>query len=370
MVALDLTSDKAIFAYQNVDELYLDSVPWTAVFRQFGDDIKLSIGEKDVNPDDRTAVFEDLKRNLPRIKDREIQTEIIVGLLDHIAKKINLHTKSIDLETFLVLPYGYSSEMLRVFEDAFKVSNSGLKLSYIINECVSAALYFFESSEHYDKIKPDSSGDSICFINAIDAPAKAFVVDYSKRDLLHYVIVRDYGNESDLDFSNKKVVWFGRQELIRASIKAVDFVRSTDKCRVMVAGALILGSRKLKRSYVIEGAFGFGIQVSPDKFYPIIHRQLLVEKPEMPVKRSRAFNIDNITHDVNINLYCGFSDDLSGAIHLETITIRQDQLPDKRCNVVVSIELDTMHSGLFSVAAVPQKFDPIQRRFTVPGWLA
>ena len=378
MFAIDLTTNNVIVAYNRDDEVYLWSFPWTAVFRDMGNDISISIGESDVSTDEKTAVFHDLRDNFPNIYDSEVRAEIIAKLLDHIKDFAESYGNIEDPRTCIILPYGYSSDLIESITKGFEQSE--LKLYNVINECVSSIVYFFETTSHSTLLQANPFGDSFCFINSTMVPITAFLVDYREVDNERMFIVRDYYVKSDSDenlpfpdisIPRLKTVIFGNSSLVKVSGKVVDIVESTDKCRVMVGGAMIIGLAKFKsgRTYTIEGAMGFGIQVNNDKFYEIIPKEVLMNNPQMPISQSKAFSIKNISHDININLFCGFSDKIAGSVNLGTITLMESWFPQKSGDIVVSIELVSMHRGKFSVTLNQSNIEPIVKQFSVPGWL-
>jgi len=370
--AIDLTSNKVVVACKSNNDIQLWSFSWLANFRQDGESIIATIGKDTSN---NSVTLHDLRDNFPRIYDRDVQYEIIVQLLNHIAEISGFKHTSMEADTSVILPYGYSSETLGVIEAGFQKSDSGLVLSNFINECVAAIIYFFETAERYSKLRPNPSGDSFCFINATDVPVRAFIADYHESEDERSLIVKDYFQALENSFhslrSGLKTVVFGNPDFKKPSGNLVDSVESKDKCRVMSAGGIILNSGRFRsgKNYVIEGAFNFGIQIDSDRLCQIVPKDTLISNPVMPLERSKAFVIDNITHDVNINLYCGFSDRLEGAISLGTITLHESQFPQNREEIVVSVRLDSMHSGRFSVTQVSSKREPISKSFSVPGWL-
>lgn len=377
MFAIDLTSNKVIVAYHHEKDTNLWSFLWNASFKEDDNDITISIGKDEDNIDDKTAIFHDLRDNFPRIYDQEVQTEIIAKLLGEIRDLAGIANDPI---TNVIIPYGYSNKVLESIEAGFKSGNSGLVLLSLINEFVATIIYFFENDDRYQKLNSNPSGETFCFINATMSPIKGFLVDYHQIENSLNFIVKDYFVASDLYDGSKfpnvlvpglKTVVFGDPSLVNPAGKVVDIVESHDKCRIMVAGAILLGLGKLKsrRTYSIAGAMGFGIQTDKDKFYEIIPRELLLNNPQMPIIRNKAFVINNITHDVNINLYCGFSNELSGALYLGTIMLKESWFPEGKAEVVVSVELDSMHSGRFSVNIKSRKSEPIVNSFDVPGWL-
>jgi hypothetical protein len=378
MFTIDLTTNKVIVAYNQNDDVQLWSFPWTAAFRDNGDGINVSIGESEVTTDEKTAVLHDLRDNLSNIHDNETQTEIISQLLSHIYDFAKKFGDIEDPRTCIILPYGYSSNLLDSITKGFEQAE--LRLSNIVNECVSAIIYFFETSNHSLKLRANPSGESFCFINATMDPATAFLVDYKEIENERMFVVKDYYVKSGVDdnstFPNVsvpglKTVVFGDPSLIKPTGKVVDVVESKDKCRVMVAGAMIIGLARFKsgRTYTIEGAMGFGIQTNSDSFYEIITKETLMQNPKMPISQNKVFYIENISHDVNINLLCGFSDRIGGAVYLGTITLMESWFPQKNGEIVVTIELESMHSGKFSVTLAKNNVKPIVKQFNVPGWL-
>jgi hypothetical protein len=377
MFAIDLTSDKVIVAYLHEDDVQLWSFSWNAVFTEDEGSVNISIGKDEENIDEKTVMLGNLRENFPRINNNDVQTEITAKLLAQIAEIVGHDSVTENPITNVIVPYGYSSKVLDAIEAGFQTGSSGMVLRSLINECVATIIYFFESDERFNKLNPDPSGETFCFINATTSPVKAFLVDYHQVENNLSFVVRDYFVAPELydktefpkvSVSGLKTVVFGDLNLINPAGKVVDALESQDKCRVMVAGATLLGLGKLKseRTYSIAGAMVFGIQTGRDSFYEIIPKDLLLSDPKMPIKRSKAFLIDNITHDININLYCGFSNKLSGALNLGTITLMESWFPDGKAEVVVTVELDSMHSGRFSVTHNP---DPIVKSFNVPGWL-
>jgi hypothetical protein len=371
MFAIDITSNKVIVASHQREDVQLWSFPWIATYRENDDGVTISVGDDDTTTDEHTAVLHDLRDNFSSIYDSGVQIEVFSQLLRHIAGSNEKHE---DPKTCVIVPYGYSYGVLNAIEASFQQNESGFKLSNIVNECVATIVYFFETPDQTYKLKPNPLGESFCFINATMSPARAFLVDY--RELINdrKFIVRDYyvALESDdnqvfpnISIPNLKTVIFGNPDMVNPVGNVVDVVKSQDKCRVMVAGAIIIGSGRLKKTYSIEGATGFGIQIDSDSFYEIISKDLLMSNPAMPITRSKAFTIGNITHDVNINLYCGFSNKIAGSVNLGTITLMESWFPNKSGEIVVSVELDSMHSGRFSV----YRPEPILRPFNVPGWL-
>jgi len=376
MFAIDFTTNKIIVSTHQREDVQLWSFPWTVAFRESGESITISIGDEGAITDEQTAVLHDLRDNIPKIYGRDVQIEILSQLLRQIIQKARQNINIEDPRTCVIVPYGYSSGVLDAIEASFQQSETGLKLSNIVNECVSAIIYFFETPERALKLKPYPSGEPFCFINATASPVKAFLVDYREVNNERRFIVKDYfvAVESDDDqvfpkisVPGLKTVVFGDPDLIKPVGKVVDVVESLDKCRVMVAGAMLIGSGRFRsgRTYSIEGAMGFGVQTDGDSFYEIITKDLLMSNPAIPVVRSKAFFIDNITHDVNINLYCGFSNKIAGSVNLGTITLMEKWFPNRSGEIVVSVELDSMHSGRFSVHRPEQ----IVKQFIVPGWL-
>lgn len=379
MFAIDITTNKVIVATYQRDEVQLWSFPWTATFKENDDSVTISIGDENTATDDQTAVLHDLRDNITKIYDHDVQIEVISQLLGHIAQTVKQNSPIEDPRTCVIVPYGYSSGVLDAIEAGFQQSSSGLKLSNIINECVSAIVYFFETPERVSKLKPNPSGESFCFVNATMSPASAFMVDYREVNNNRRFIVRDYfvapefPSESDnqafpkIYIPDLKTVIFGDPKLVKPAGKVVDVIESYDKCRIMVAGAILISSGRFRsgRTYSIEGAMGFGIQIDSNDFYEIIPKDLLMGNLTMPITRNRAFIIDNITHDVNINLYCGFSNKIAGSVNLGTITLMQSWFPNQSGEIVVSVELDSMHSGRFSI----YRPETIIKQFNVPGWL-
>lgn len=379
MLAIDLTSNNVIVAYRSGNIFDLWSFPWTAVFKERGNSIELSIGNEDANTDEKTVVFYNLRDNFPRIDDKEAQLEIISGLLRHIVSILGLERIHDNESTFVVLPYGYSSNVLEIIEEGFQRNNLGLRLLNLINECVATIIYFFEIHEQTYKLKLSASGEKFCFINAVSIPIRAFIVDAKESDDERICIVQDYiiFNPEDHQFlssfliSEPKMIIFGNPELVKPIGKVISTSESKDRCRVMVAGAMLLGEGKFRsgKTYAVEGAFNFGVQIDSEKFYQIIPKELIMKNSSMPLEKSKAFILENITHDVNLNLFCGFSDKLSSSIYLGTIAIPEDRFRGNRAEIVVSVKLDSMHSGSFSVIQLPQESDPIVKPFNVPGWL-
>jgi len=376
MFAIDLTTNNVIVATHQRDEIQLWSFLWTATFRESDDSLTISIGDEGTTTDEQTAVLHDLRDNIPKIYDHDVQVEVISQLLRQITQTARKNGDIEDPRTCVIVPYGYSSGILDAIEVSFQQSGSGLKLLNIINECVSAIVYFFENPERSFNLRPNPSGEPFCFINATSSPARAFLVDYREANNNRRFVVRDYyvDSESDNDqvfpkisAPGLKTVVFGKPDSVNPVGKVVDVMESQDKCRVMVAGAMLIGSGRFKsgRIYSIEGSTGFGIQIDSESFYEIIPKDLLMSNPVMPFARSKAFTIDNITHDVNINLYCGFSDKIAGSVNLGTITLMENWFPKKNGEIVVSVELDSMHSGKFSV----HRPETIVKQFNVPGWL-
>jgi hypothetical protein len=376
MFAIDLTTNNVIVANHQRDEIQLWSFPWTATFKENDDSLAISIGDENTDTDEKTAVFHNLRDNIQKIYDRDVQVEIISQLLRQIAQTAKKNGIIENPRTCVIVPYGYSSGILDVIEASFQQSGTELKLLNIINECVSAIVYFFENPERILNLKPNPSGEPFCFINATSLPVKAFLVNYREANNNRRFIVRDYFVDPELDsdqvFPNisatdLKTVVFGKPNSVNPVGKVVDAMESQDKCRVMVAGAMLIGSGRFKsgRTYSIEGSTGFGIQIDSESFYEIIPKDLLMSNPAMPISRSKAFTIDNITHDININLFCGFSDKITGSVNLGTITLMENWFPKKNGEIVVSVELDSMHSGKFSV----YRPEIIVKQFNVPGWL-
>jgi len=379
MFAIDITTNKVIVATHHREDVQLWSFPWTATFKENGDSVAISIGDEGITTDERTAVFHDLRDNISKIYDHDVQIEILSQFLRKVAQTARQNSVIEDPSTCVIVSYGYSSRVLDAIVASFQQSGSGLKLSNIVNECVSAILYFFETPERVFNLRPNPSGESFCFINVTASPARAFLVDYREVKNDRRFIVRDYyvASEFLLESDNQvfpkisvpglKTVIFGNPGLVNPVGKVVDVVESQDKCRVMVAGAMIIGSGRFKsgRTYSIEGAMGFGIQTDSDSFCEIIPKDLLMSNPVMPIVRNKAFTIENVTHDVNINLYCGFSNSIVGSVNLGTITLMESWFPNKSGEVVVSVELDSMHSGRFSI----YRPEPIVKQFNVPGWL-
>lgn len=376
MFAIDLTTNNAVIAYNHNDEVYLWSFPWIAVFRETGNDIIISIGESGISANEKTAVFHDLRDNFPNIYDSEIRVEIIAQLLEHIKTFAENYGTIEDPRACVILPYGYSSDLIESIAKGFEQSD--LKLHYILNECVSSIVYFFETSSHFAKLKANPFGDSFCFINATMKPISAFIVDYREIDNERTFVVKDLHvistSEKDLPLANTsigdmKTVIFGNPRLVKPFGRVVDIVESSDKCVVMIGGAMIIGLAKFKsgRTYTIEGAMSFGIQINSNKFYEIIPKEVLAN--QMPISRSKAFFIGNITHDININLMCGFSNEIASSVRLGTITLMESWFPQKSGEIVVSIELESMHRGIFSVLLSQGNVKPIVKEFSVPGWL-
>ncbi|MGB9595859.1 MAG: hypothetical protein ACPL7B_06215 [Candidatus Poribacteria bacterium] len=377
MFAIDLTTNNAVIAYNRDDEVYLWSFPWTVVFRDTDNDIIVSIGESGISSDEKTAVFHDLRDNFPNIYDSEIRVEIIIQLLEHIKNFAENYGKIEDPRTCIILPYGYSSDLIESITNGFEQSD--LKLHSILNECVASIVYFFETIIHFTKLQTNPYGDLFCFINATMIPITAFLVEYSEvNNNERTFVVKDYYVSSnsdenlpfpDISIPNLKTVIFGDSSLVRPSGKVVDIIESKDKCRVMVGGAMIIGLAKFKsnRTYTIEGAMGFGIQLNNDKFYEIIPKEVLTK--QMPISQSKAFSIKNISHDININLLCGFSNRIASSVKLGTIPLMESWFPQKNGEIVVSIELVSMHRGKFSVTLSQTNVDPIVKEFNVPGWL-
>lgn len=379
MFAVDLTSNSVIVAYRNGSKIDLWSFPWIAVFKEYGSFVELSVGSENVNIDEKTVVLYDLKDNFPRINDREVQLEILDELLRRIVSLLGINNIHKDEPTFVILPYGYSYKVLEVIEESFGRNNLGLKLSNLINECVATIIYFFEIHDHTFKLRISNSGEKFCFINAVSIPVRAFIVDAKESDNERICVVQDYiiFNPEDsqplssISIPELKTIIFGNPQIVEPIGKVISSLESKDKCRIMVAGAMLLGEGKLRsgRIYSIEGAFNFGIQVDGERFYKVIPKELIIKNSAMPVEQSKAFILQNITHDVNLNLYCGFSDKLTSSIYLGTITLPENYLSGDTTEIVVSIRLDSMHSGSFSVTQIPQKNDPIVKPFNVPGWL-
>ncbi|MGQ9607826.1 MAG: hypothetical protein ACUVWN_00860 [bacterium] len=379
MFAIDLTSNNVIVAYRNGSNIDLWSFPWIAVFKEYGNFIELSVGNESVNIDEKTVVLYDLKDNFPRINDKEVQLEILIELIRRIVSILGINNIHKNEPTLVVLPYGYSSNMLEIIEESFQSNNLGLKLSSLINECVATIIYFFEIHEYTFKLRPSRSGEKFCFINAVSTPIRAFIADVKESDNERICIVQDYiifnpedpQPLSDLSISGLKTIIFGNTQLVEPVGTVISSLESKEKCRVMVAGAMLLGQGKLRsgRIYSIEGAFNFGIQIDSERFYSIIPKELIIKNSSIPIEQCKAFILENITHDVNLNLYCGFSDRLSSSIYLGTITLPENQFHGNRAEIIVSVKLDSMHSGSFSVAQMPQGSDPIVKPFNVPGWL-
>lgn len=377
MFAIDLTSNNVIVAYRSDHIFSLWSFPWIAVFKEYGNSIEISIGNE--SADEKTVLLYNLKENFPRIDNKEVQLEIISGLLRHIVSTSGIDKVDDNELTSVVLPYGYSSKVLEVIEEGFQCNNLGLRLSNLINECVATIIYFFEIHDHTYKLRPSASGEKFCFINAVSMPIRAFIVDVKESNNEMICIVQDYiifdpeapQPLSSFPTSELKTIIFGNPQLVKPIGKVISTLESKDKCRVMVAGAMLLGEGKLKsgRIYVIEGAFNFGIQIDSERFYQIIPKELTIKNSSMPLEQSKAFILENITHDVNLNLYCGFSDKLSSSIYLGTITLPENQFPENKAEIVVSVKLDSLHSGSFYVTRIPQESDPIVKSFNVPGWL-
>lgn len=377
MFAIDLTTNNAVIAYNRDDEVYLWSFPWTAVFKDIGNEIIISIGEDNVSTDEKTAVFHDLRDNFPKIYDSEVRTEIIAQLLEHIESFAKNYGKIEDPKTCIILPYGYSSDLIESITRGFEQSD--LKLHSILNECVASIVYFFETTSHFTKLQTNLLGESFCFINATTTPITAFWVEYKEVDDERIFVVRDYYVNSgkslafpNVSVPNLKTVIFGNSNLVRPSGKVVDIIDSNDKCRVMVGGAMIVGLARFKsgKTYTIEGAMGFGIQLNSEKFYEIIPKEVLMKNPKMPISQSKAFSIKNITHDININLMCGFSNEIASSVNLGTIPLMESWFPQKSGEIVVSVELVSMHRGRFSVTLNQSDFNTIIKEFNVPGWLS
>ncbi len=379
MFAIDLTSNNVIVAYRDKGDFDLWSFPWTAVFKEYGNFIELSIGNEDINIDEKTVALYNLKDNFPRINDKEVQLEIVSELLRRIVSLVGIDRIHETEPTYVILPYGYSSSVLEIFEEGFRRNNLGLRLSGLINECVSAIIYFFEIHEHTFKLKPGTSGEKFCFINATNTPIRAFIVDVKESNNERTCIVQDYviydpedsRSLSSFSIPRLKTIIFGNPQLVEPVGTVISSLESKEKCRVMSAGSMLLGEGKFRsgRTYIIEGAFNFGIQIDIERFYKIIPKELIINNSYRPIEQSKAFVLENITHDVNINLYCGFSDRLSSSIYLGTITLPENQIQENKAEIVVSVKLDSMHSGSFSVALMPQENDLIIKPFNVPGWL-
>ena len=379
MFAIDLTSNNVIVAYRNGSNIDLWSFPWIAVFKEYGNFIELSVGNESINIDEKTVVLYDLKDNFPRINDKEVQLEILDELLRRIVSLLGINNIHKDEQTFVVLPYGYSYKVLELIEESFGRNNLGLRLSNLINECVATIIYFFEVHDNTFKLRLSSSGETFCFINAVSMPIRAFIVDVKEFDDERICVVQDYiilnpeGSQSlsGISIPELKTIIFGNPQLVEPIGKVISSLESKDKCSVMVAGAMLLGEGRLRsgRIYSIEGAFNFGIQIDGERFYKIIPKELIIKNFAMPIEQSKAFILENITHDVNLNLYCGFSDRLTSSTYLGTITLPENQISGDRTEIVVSIRLDSMHSGSFSVTQIPQESDPIVKPFNVPGWL-
>ncbi len=380
MFAIDLTSNNVIVAYRNGDNIELWSFPWIAVFKEYRNFIELSVGNESVNIDEKTVVLYDLKDNFPRINDKEVQLEILSELLRRIVSILGINNIHENEPTLVVLPYVYSSNVLEVIEEGFQHNNLGLRLSNLINECVAAIMYFFEIHDHTSKLRSSNLGEKFCFINAVSVPIRAFIADVKESDNERTCIVQDYiifnpedsQPLSNLSIPGLKTIIFGDPQLVEPIGKVISILESKERCQVMVAGAMVLGEGKFRsgRIYSIEGAFNFGIQIDSERFYKIIPKELTTKNPSMPIEQSKAFVLENITHDVNLNLYCGFSDRLSSSIHLGTITLPENQFSGKEAEIVVSVKLDSMHSGSFSVTQMPQENDLIVKPFNVPGWLS
>lgn len=359
----------------------------------------------DIQEDERTIVFDRLGRDLSRIDDPELQTELLNCFWHELHQELlqrRILVEGQAAPVFVIPPVRFPPALLERFRVEC-AKETPLRLIGFINPAVALVLGFLRSAEVSGQLVQIVGQDqaTVCLVVASgELTVDVVCFDYAfASPRQHRILVRDHFQTTCEGLLSRlqKCDWLGSfsrlvviedltlpqsaQSTLNVPLDAISDAVTPHHRKLANASQLSLkgaahvalsatGRAPDEQLYEIMRACHIGLQIDKQSFEPIIAKNSWKTETEFPLFAAQTFRVLGRPGDaLRLNLYGGYSTRVADAVPLGQTMMAQEELAELTVAGVFTavVRLDTPDSGEFVLGILPENRALSRQSFSLPG---